>query len=115
MKENTNRAISEEIIFKLVSDAGDARSCLFEAFNYTKEGKYKKANNKMEKANESLMKAHNTQTKLIQEEARGNHVEINMLMVHAQDHIMGTMLAKELVENMMEMQKEINQLKENKR
>lgn len=69
----------------------------------------------MEKANESLMKAHNTQTKLIQEEARGNHVEINMLMVHAQDHIMGTMLAKELVENMMEMQKEINQLKENKR
>lgn len=42
MKENTNRAISEEIIFKLVSDAGDARSCLFEAFNYTKEGKYKR-------------------------------------------------------------------------
>ncbi len=101
----------EEIIFKLISDAGDARSCLLEAFSYVREEKYKEANSKMKQAKESLLKAHNMQTKLIQEEAKGNPLDVNLLMVHAQDHIMGTILADKLVENMMEMQKEINELK----
>ncbi len=52
------------------------------------------------------------QTSLIHKEARGEKIEINLLLVHAQDHLMNTLLAKDLVKSMIKMQKEINELKE---
>ncbi|MBU3220005.1 PTS lactose/cellobiose transporter subunit IIA [Clostridium algidicarnis] len=110
--ENVDVDVDEKIIFSLISFSGDAKSCLFEAFNNIKEGNYDLANNIMEEAEKSLMKAHEIQTKLIQKEAEGDHIKVNILMAHAQDHLMNTLLARDLVKNMIEMQKEINNLKE---
>ena len=38
-----------------------------------------------------MHKAHAFQTKLITEEASGNSVEVNVLLIHAQDHLMNAM------------------------
>ena len=40
---------------------------------------------------EEMHKAHAFQTKLITEEASGNSVEVNVLLIHAQDHLMNAM------------------------
>ncbi|WP_032120620.1 PTS lactose/cellobiose transporter subunit IIA [Clostridium amazonitimonense] len=111
MTEGIKGDISEEIIFSLISYSGDARSYLFEAFNYIKEDNHEEANRVMEEAEKSLMNAHNIQTSLIQQEAGGSPVKVNILMAHAQDHLMSTILARDLVKNMIDMQKEINELK----
>lgn len=103
--------ITEEIIFKLITHSGAARSDIFEAFRLCQEGKYEDAESLMKSAKNNLLEAHKTQTSLIQQEAGGESIVVKLLMVHAQDHLMTCILAKELMSNMMDMQKEINEIK----
>ena len=41
--------------------------------------------------------AHQAQTGMLQAEARGESVEVGFIMVHAQDHLMTTMLLRDVV------------------
>lgn len=102
----------EQLAFELISNSGSARSYAFEALNFAKEGKVEEAKEKMSIASKEILKAHNAQTKLIQKEASGEKIEVNILLAHAQDHLMTSMLAKDLIEEMIDMQEEINDLKE---
>lgn len=102
----------EQLAFELISNSGSARSYAFEALNFAKKGKMEEAKEKMSIANKEILKAHNAQTKLIQNEASGEKIEMNILLTHAQDHLMTSMLAKDLIEEMIDMQEEINDLKE---
>lgn len=111
MAEKIGESLNEEIVFKLISFSGDARSFIYEAFSLVMQGECEEAEKSLSEAEDSIIKAHNIQTELIQNEAKGKHIELNLLMVHAQDHLMNTLLAKELIKNMMYMQKEINELK----
>ena len=86
----------ETIIMNLIVDAGSARSYAMEAIRFAKEGSFQEADEALEEANSELARAHHTQTDLIQQAAKGETIEINLFMVHAQDHIMTAMLAKDL-------------------
>lgn len=112
MTDKSSKEINEQVIFKLISFSGDARSNIYEAFNSVVNGEYEEAEESLKEAHETIIEAHNVQTSLIQNEAKGNHTEVSLLMVHAQDHLMTTLLAKDLIKYMMNMQKEINELKE---
>lgn len=105
----------EQLIFQLIANSGSARSNIFEAFDYAQDGDFEKANELMGEAKKEILEAHKVQTSLIQREAQGEGVEVNILMVHAQDHLMSSILAKDLVEKMIEMQLEIANLKEKNR
>lgn len=111
MVDEIKKEFNEEIIFKLISFSGDARSYIFEAFELVTKGEYEKAEETLVKARSSIIEAHNLQTSLIQKEAQGVQNELSLLMVHAQDQLMTALLAKDLIENMIYMQKEINDLK----
>lgn len=102
----------EQIIFQLISNSGSAKSSAFAAFEAIKNNDLDKARKLLQKASEEILAAHQAQTELIQKEANGENIELNILMVHAQDHLMTAMLAKELIEKMIDMQIEINRLKE---
>ena len=70
------------------------------------EGFLPTAKEKIKEANEALNKAHNFQTSLIQQEASGKGVEISLLMVHAQDHLMNAMTVRDLAQEMISMYEE---------
>ena len=102
--------ISEEmetIIMNIIVDAGSARSYAMEAIRLAKENSFDEADESLENANSELAKAHHVQTDLIQQAARGEPIEINLFMVHAQDHIMTAMLAKDLAAEIVELHKKI--------
>jgi PTS system cellobiose-specific IIA component len=63
----------------------------------------------MELASEEISSAHRIQTDLIQEEARGNHAEISLLLVHAQDHLMNAITVKELAEEFITLHKRVEE------
>ncbi len=111
MSENIKNEISPEKIFEIICIAGEAKSYLHEAFDKVKCGEYKESEELIKKANETLNTAHRLQTEFITLEAQGIKSEVGILMVHAQDHLMNCMLMKELINNMIDMQKEINELK----
>ena len=96
----------ELTIFKIISSSGDARGDAFEALRLARLGDFIAAENKMNEAKEKSLEAHSAQTQLITEEINGNKQDISLLMVHAQDHLMTSLLARDLIEEMIEMLKE---------
>lgn len=95
----------EMIAMELVGNAGEARSLAFEALSEAKKNNFEKAEKLLEKSREASLKAHHTQTDLICSEADGNKIEIGLLMVHAQDHLMTSILARELITEIIEIYK----------
>ncbi|MBB6217875.1 PTS system cellobiose-specific IIA component [Anaerosolibacter carboniphilus] len=104
----------EGIIFQLITNSGSARSHVFEALEYARKNDFDKATECLEAAGNELVDAHQVQTNLIQQEASGQSVQVSLLMVHAQDHLMTSILAKDLIEQMVEMQKQIYQISTSK-
>ena len=97
----------ELLIMNLIVDAGSAKSYAMDAIRMAKEGAFSEANEALEMANSELSKAHHAQTDLIQRAAKGEAIEINLFMVHAQDHIMTAMLAKDLASEIVELHSEL--------
>lgn len=86
----------EEIIMGLIVCSGEARSYAMEAMQLAKEGNFDEAKDLLTKSAEALGSAHGVQTQLIQNEAAGNKAEVSLLLVHAQDHLMTSMVVKDL-------------------
>lgn len=93
----------EMIAFGLIAQAGTARSKAYEALAVAKQGDFEQANELIAQAETSVLEAHNIQTSLLAKEASGDHTEVNVMLVHAQDHLMTAILAKELIAEMIEM------------
>ena len=92
----------EEIVMSLVGFSGEGRSYAFEALRAARKGESIKPDEAMKKCEEALLEAHHTQTDLIQNEINGVPTKVSILMVHAQDHLMNALLAKELIEELIE-------------
>lgn len=81
--------------FTIVAYAGDAKTALLNALKEAKAGNFDKARELVEESNESLVDAHNAQTKLMSQEADGEELDTTFIMSHGQDTLMTTMLLKD--------------------
>lgn len=99
--------MDEMIIFGLITSSGSAKSYSMEAIQFAKDGDFKSARKAIEDAENSLGEAHKTQTSLIQSEARGDKVEVSILLVHAQDHLMNAILMKDLAGEFVDLYEKI--------
>lgn len=97
---------TEQVIMELVVNGGNARSKAMEAIKLAKKGDLQAAKEKIKKSNEALGKAHEFQTKLIHSESAGEKVEVSLLMIHAQDHLMNAMTVRDLAKEMIDMYEE---------
>ena len=96
----------EENVFPIISLAGESKSLAYEALRLAKENKFNEAEEKMKAADSLLLKSHEFQTNLITREADGEKIEITMLFVHAQDHLMTAMSEKNLIKEMIDILKQ---------
>ncbi|MDF1509407.1 PTS lactose/cellobiose transporter subunit IIA [Robertmurraya sp. DFI.2.37] len=97
--------ISEETIFQIILHGGDGRSLAMEAIAFAKSGDIAGAEVKLKESEAAINQAHHIQTSLIQEEVKGNHSLVSLLMVHAQDHLMNSITVKDLAKEMIDMYK----------
>lgn len=100
-----------ENAFQLIAVAGDSKSNSMMAIDAAYEGDFEKAEIYLEKAEKALKEAHGLQLQMIKEEAGGNHVEVNIVLIHAQDHLTMAMLTKERAEESIRLYKMIQSLK----
>ena len=98
----------EMAIMNIIINAGDCKNHTYTALSLVNEGKYEEADKKMELANDALAKAHDSQTEMIQKEASGEKIEVSLLFVHAQDHLMTAISEKTLIEQIIELRKVMN-------
>ncbi|MBS4536720.1 PTS lactose/cellobiose transporter subunit IIA [Clostridium sp. D2Q-14] len=101
--------MNEERIFGIISYAGDAKGTAYEALNSAENFEFEKAEELMKQAQETMREAHKLQTKMIHEEAAGNTVEVNIILIHAQDHLMTAMSEINLIERFIKMYKKIDE------
>lgn len=97
----------EEIIMNLIMNSGDARSYAMEAIQAAKKDDFYKAKELMNESKKQLDNAHNSQTKLIQSEINGEKVEISLLLVHAQDHLMTSITLNTLAQEIIDLHKKV--------
>ncbi|MGF7400500.1 PTS lactose/cellobiose transporter subunit IIA [Thermoanaerobacterium thermosaccharolyticum] len=101
----------EQIVFEIISHAGNARSNCYEALRLSKEGNIEQAYKFIDRAKDELIETHKIQTSLLQKEANGDHQNVTLLLMHAEDHLMTAILAKELITEMIELYKTIYETK----
>ncbi|API91403.1 PTS mannose transporter subunit IIA [Virgibacillus pantothenticus] len=95
-----------QAIMGLITHSGNAKSCAMEGIQEAKQGNFKAADKKMEEAHNELENAHNSQTSLLSKEASGENIEITLLMVHAQDHLMNAITFCDLAEEFIDLYKD---------
>jgi PTS system cellobiose-specific IIA component len=89
-----------KVMMGLIMHNGNAKGQAFQAIQLAKEGKFGEVKTAVVAANAELRDVHNVQTDMLAKEANGEHTEIDLYMVHAQDHLMNAITFKNLaVEN----------------
>lgn len=97
----------EEIIMGIILQSGEARSSAMEAIQWAKKGELEKAAELIGQANEKLVGAHGSQTKLIQSEIQGEKIEVSLLMIHAQDHLMNAIAVRDMAKEFVDLYKRV--------
>ncbi|MGG5373251.1 PTS cellobiose transporter subunit IIA [Enterococcus sp. AZ196] len=98
----------QEVAFQIILSSGDARTLVHEAFAQMRAEKFNDAESRLNEANDSLVKAHKVQTELLQQYANGERIEMEIIMVHAQDHLMTTMTLREVALEMLSLYKKVS-------
>lgn len=86
----------------IIAYAGEGRSLAFQALSTAKKGMFEAAYALLKQSDEALVLAHQAQTTLLFNEVNGVKHVMNVLLVHAQDHLMSALLANELIKEMVE-------------
>nr|WP_039860870.1 PTS N,N'-diacetylchitobiose transporter subunit IIA [Photobacterium sp. SKA34] len=97
----------EEQVMGIIINAGQSRSLCYEALRHAKSGNFSEVDSLLKEAQEFANQAHLVQTKLIEADEGTGKTKMTLIMVHAQDHLMTSMLAKELVTEMIELHKKV--------
>ncbi len=97
----------DKVAYSMIAKAGDAQALQFKALEDAKKADFTAVEKKMQEADELLVQAHQLQTDLIKDEANGKSAGCSVLLVHAQDYVSNTVLNKKIVEQMIDIYKEL--------
>ncbi|ARD63428.1 PTS lactose/cellobiose transporter subunit IIA [Kosakonia radicincitans DSM 16656] len=93
----------EEAVMEIIVNAGQSRSLCFEALRSAREGNIEEARSLLREADGYSRQAHKMQTQLIEQDAGEGRQPMTLIMVHAQDHLMTSLLARELSEEIIQL------------
>lgn len=97
----------EEVVMGLIINSGSARSLAYRALKQAKEGDFAGAQATMQQSRQALNEAHRVQTQLIESDEGEGKMKVSLVLVHAQDHLMTSMLARELVAELIELHEKL--------
>lgn len=98
---NSESEITEEFLMTLLCQVGEARSSFMEAMRAARKGQFKQAETYLKSGDEALVSVHKAQTSLIGFDEGAGKVTMTLILTHIQDHIMTTMLCRELAEEIV--------------
>ena len=105
--EETAENDLEEVVMGLIINSGQARSLAYTALKKAKEGDLAAAHQLMAQSREALNAAHLVQTQLIEDDQGEGKIPVTLVLVHAQDHLMTSMLARELISELIELHEKL--------
>lgn len=101
----------ESTVMELIIHAGEARSSSMQALQAARKQQWQEAEAALQEASQAAREAHRIQTALIGADEGSGKIPVNLILVHAQDHLMNAMLCRELVEEIIYLHREMQELK----
>lgn len=98
--------------FEIILYAGNAESGAMMAMEAARERNFEEARAKIAYVTEELHKAHQIQTNLLHENASGKELKMDILMVHAQDHLTMGSLLKDIASEIISLSERVSELEE---
>lgn len=90
----------------LIANAGDAFSHFRAAIDCAREGALEEAEAELAAGRQGIAEAHKAQIDLLACEGRGEGLELTLLLVHAQDHLMNAMTFESVAREFVELYRE---------
>ncbi|MFR9117859.1 MAG: PTS lactose/cellobiose transporter subunit IIA [Merdibacter sp.] len=98
-----------ETCFRIIAEVGLARSNFIDAIEAIKHGDETEAQRLTKEGEEHFHTGHRMHSELIQKEANGEGVAMNLFLVHAEDILMSAEAFKIISQQFMDLYKEIRQ------
>jgi cellobiose-specific phosphotransferase system component IIA len=95
-----------EVAFEIIACAGDAKSLALMAIEEARNGNFEQAEKNLAEAREQMAKAHDVQNDMLQSEAQGRSVELNIVLIHAEDHLTMAIMSIDFAEEFIELYKQ---------
>ena len=95
----------EMICFQIIAGSGAAKSNYVEAIQKAKAGQFDEVEKLIQEAEEAFVEVHKIHAQLIQQEAAGNKTEFSLLLMHAEDQMASTEMAKLLCNEIVDLYK----------
>ncbi|GAB2659356.1 PTS lactose/cellobiose transporter subunit IIA [Vibrio panuliri] len=103
--------ITEEFLMSLLCYVGAARSAFIAAMRAARAGDFEQAQANVKEGDQALKDVHKSQTELIGYDEGAGKVQMTLILTHIQDHIMTTMLCREVTEEIIAIHKELKEIK----
>ncbi|MBU7567473.1 PTS lactose/cellobiose transporter subunit IIA [Weissella sagaensis] len=101
-----------EVVMGLIMHGGNAKGQAYQAIQLAKDGKFDEADEAIAAASQELKAAHDVQTDMLTKEAQGEHTEIDLYMVHGQDHLMNAITFKDMAVELIALMKRVSELED---
>lgn len=92
----------EQISFQIISTVGTARSLFIEAIQKAKDKKFEEAESLIKQGELCFIDGHKEHQELLTLQANGNCIDLDLLLIHAEDQMMSAecfqIMAKEIIE-----------------
>ena len=99
--------ITEEFLMTLLCQVGQAKSLFMQAMLEARMANFAEIESLLTQGDEALTSVHKSQTSLIGFDEGEGKVHMTLILTHIQDHIMTTMLCRDLAIEIIELRKEI--------
>ena len=102
---DSDNGISEEFLTTLLCQVGTAKSSIMQAMFEARNSNFAEVDRLLNEADEALVAVHKTQTSLIGYDEGQGKVTMTLILTHIQDHIMTTMMCRDIVNEIVELYK----------
>lgn len=94
-----------EDAMQIILHAGNAKSAALLAIDAAAEGDFEEADRQLEEAGREMTEAHHVQFGLTKAEASGESVDLNIILIHAEDHLTMAIMANDLASRFIDLYK----------
>lgn len=95
--------------FDIIGHAGDAFADFYNAVEAARKGEFATAEQLLKSGDEKMNEAHNSQTDLLAKEAQGEELPFSIYLIHAQDHLMTTIMYRRMAVQMIAVLKDVKE------
>ena len=101
-----------ELAFNIIVHAGESRTLSSQAMDAAEDYDFEKAEKLLEKANEEFLACHEVQTGMLTKESNGEKNEVNVILIHSQDHLTMATMAMDNARRWIKINKKLQNLEE---